>query len=176
MKQKPKILSILLAALLLFLPGCDGGGAETAEEAASEVSIRPTVTEADPVTAVNEIYEALPDAQTRELTNYELTQNFPDLDPESLISYTGRLSSPDGGLADVVFFEPAEGERDAAREALHLYQEQRIREFENYDILGAFQIAQDAIVIDQGDFVILLMLAEEQVEAAREIIDQYIPL
>jgi hypothetical protein len=176
MKQKPNIVSILLAALLLVLAGCDGGGAETAEEAASEVSIKEAVTEADPEAAVNEIYEALPDAQTRELTNYELTKNFPDLTPESLVSYTGRLSSPDGGLADVVFFEPAEGERDAARAALQLYQEQRIREFENYDILGAFQIAQDAIVIDQGDFVILLMLAEDQVEAAREIIDQYIPL
>jgi hypothetical protein len=162
-----------LAALLLVLPGC-GRGADTAAEAASEVSIREAVTEADPDAAVEEIYETLPDAQAVPLSAFQLANYFPELSLDDLLSYTGRISSPEGGLADLIFFEPAEGKRDTVREALRGYQERRIREFEDYDILGSFEIAANATVIDQGDFVILLMLADNEV--VRDIIDKYIPL
>jgi hypothetical protein len=177
MKLSTKLYAALLAGALMLLSAC-GAAPEPMEESATEVVLKGTVTEADPKAAVKEIYAMpeLADAVTYSLSSAALTKSFPELDAESLVSYAGKLSSPDGGLADVVFFEPAEGERAAAREALQKYQEARIREFENYDILGAFKIAQDAIVIDQGDYVILLMLAEDLVKPAREIIDNYIPL
>ena len=49
----------------------------------------------------------------------------------------------------------------------------RAKEFENYDVYDAHQIAQDAVIYEQGGYLIMLMLADT--DAARDVIDQYIP-
>lgn len=173
-----KKLRWMIAALVLAaaLTGC-GGGEEAAEAyAESDVSIRPAVTEPDPETAVQKVYEEIvPDARTRPLTRNVFLENFPELE-EVAEQYYGRISDPNGGLADLIIIKRAEGtgNRDKVRDALWQYQEKRINQFENYDILNAFSISRDAEVFDQGDYVVLLMMPDN--EAAREIIDQYIPL
>ena len=170
--KRYRVLAAAMALLLVLgLAGC-GRGAEQTE---SEVSIRETVTEADPQTAVDKIYEALPDARIERLTGESFAQLFPTLDGVAEEFY-GAVSNPNGGLADVIIVKPVErsGARDTVREALRGYQDKRMREFENYDILNALTIATEAQVVDQGDYVLLLMLADNN--AARDIIDQYLPL
>lgn len=166
-----------MIAVLLLAVAVAGCGAEEATEvyAESDVSIRPAVTEADPETAVQKVYEALPDARTRPLTLSLFEELFPDLGSVAE-EYYGRISDVNGGLADLIVIKRADGagNRDKARDALWQYQEKRVSEFENYDILDAYSIARDAEVFDQGDYVVLLMMPDN--EAAREIIDQYIPL
>lgn len=163
----------LLAALALTGCGERAGAADSSRE--EEVSVRAAITEADPQAAVDKVYETLPDARKTALTTVSFRELFPGL--EGVIDeYYGCTSSPNGGLSDVIILRPAEGSgnRDKARDALRGYQDSRILEFENYDILRSFEIAKEAVVFDQGDYVVLLMLADN--DAAREIIDQYIPL
>lgn len=59
------------------------------------------------------------------------------------------------------------------RDALEQVKLNRAKEFENYDVYDAHQIAQDAVIYEQGGYLIMLMLADT--DAARDVIDQYIP-
>lgn len=161
------------AAALLLLGGCRGTARPANAGIEGGVSIRETVTVADPQAAVDEIYETLPEARTEPLTDYHIGKHFEEA-ADKIDEYYGCISNPNGGLADVIILGPAEGAQDEVRDALHQYQERRIREFENYDILGSFDIAKNAVVIDQGSYVILLMLPDN--DAAQDILDRHLPL
>ena len=166
----------IFAVAALIIVGLAGCQRQTAPvDMVGAVSIREAVTIADPQTAVDRIYETLPESRTEPLDAATFADLFPDLG-EVVEEYYGAISDPNGGLADVVIVKPrsASDNRETVREALRAYQEKRIREFENYDILNALTIATDAQVVDQGDYVLLLMLPDN--EAAQEIIDQYLPL
>lgn len=166
-----------LAAALLFT-GC--GQNKPVNANLGDVSIRETVTQADPGAAIQEIYSLLPDSRTEELSTEQFSELFPGAAGMAEEIY-GRISDVSGGLADVVIVKPKEGAaddgkpyRDSVWDSLRLYQDKRIREFENYDILDAFPIAKNAEVYSQGSYIIFLMLPDN--EAAREIVDRHIPL
>lgn len=161
----------MLMLVLISFQGC-ARAPETVPQQ-EEIIMKKTVTTADPKAAVDAIYETMPESVTTVLNGYAMEQNYPGM-AEITDAYYGRISDPNGGLCDLLIVKPKKGKRDAVRDLMHQYQEKRIREFENYDILGAFEIAGDAVVIDQGEYVILLMLPDN--DAVREIIDQYIPL
>lgn len=165
----------IMAALLALAVGAFTGCARDAEPAGvdlGEVSIA-TVTEADPQGAVDEIYANLPDARPEALTDYSLEDKLPGTGM-LIEDYFGAISDPNGGLSDVIILDPLDGKREEVRDALIKYKDARMREFENYDILGAFEIARDALILDQGDYVILLMLPDH--EAAQDTLDRYLPL
>lgn len=165
----------LAAALLcgLLLSGCSGGEAQAADTTISEVSIREAVTEADPEEAVQAVYDAFPDTIAEDMTSSEYRKQFTDV-TDAIEEYYGRISSPNNGLGDLLILKPIGDSHDRVRESLHQYQERRVREFENYDILDAHTIAREAVIYDQGDYVILVMFADNQ--AVRDIIDDYIPM
>ena len=52
-------------------------------------------------------------------------------------------------------------------------QEERIREFTDYDIYNSTEISENALIFNQGGYIIMLMLEDNQ--AARTIIEEYIP-
>lgn len=171
-------MALLCGALALVLPvlalgGCSSRRAEAADAPVGEVSIRQAVTEADPQGAVDAVYAALPDAWPTPVSATEFERHFADV-ADKVESYYGCTSDPGGGLSDLLILKPRSGERDLVREALHLYQEKRVREFENYDILDSYTIARDAQVYDQGDYLILVMFGDNA--AVQEIIDGYIPI
>lgn len=171
MNGRNRILWAVLPLMLLFA-GCSAVP-QVQETAITEVSIREAVTKADPQAAVDAVYAALPDALPQPLSPTSFQASFPGQE-DNVVEYFGSLCDPTGGLAELVILRPAEGKRDDVREGLRKYAETRMDEFENYNILRAYEIALGAEIIDQGDYVILLMLPDN--EAARTILDEHIPL
>lgn len=165
---------VMIAAVFMsvLLSGC-GGKAEATVAVLDETNRKKAVTVAEPQTAVNEIYESLKDYKADPLTSWRLKE-FLGIAEANLKEYYGNISEPEEGLADVIIIRPKEAHREDVQLALSKYKEQRMSQFENYDILDAYSIAQNAVIYDQGDYIILLMLADN--EAARTIIDEYIPL
>ena len=90
-----------------------------------------------------------------------------------MVWYTSGLY----GIADVFILQPPSDSdaQDLAilREQLEQVRLNISREVENYDIYNAYQIVQEAPVFEQGGYLIMLMV--EDTDAARQIIDQYIP-
>lgn len=172
-------LVIFLAVLVLtLLVKCIAGGEDTPTGQATPKTTA-GVLAANPQQVILDVYATLPESRTEPLTDRMFAELFPGLE-DCVQTYDGRISDPTGGLADVLILRPLDGEtdgranRDVVHDTLRIYQDTRIREFENYDILDALSIATNAEVFVQGDYVILLMLPDN--ESARSIIDQYIPL
>lgn len=49
----------------------------------------------------------------------------------------------------------------------------RVKEFENFDIYNSYRIAQDAVIFEQGEYVVMLML--DDTETARAVINRHLP-
>ena len=69
--------------------------------------------------------------------------------------------------------KPTEGEDENVREAMKTWQESRIRAFSGYDIYNSTEISENAMIFRRGDYLVMLMLEDN--DAARSIIDEYIP-
>jgi hypothetical protein len=139
----------------------------------ADASMKETVLVADPAGAVEEIYGGISGEPVLTELDPEGLEGVMGISPFQVMSSVAYTSDPCGGLCDVAIVEPAEGQVDAVREALIEYGVQRADSFKNYDILGAYDIASNARVYSQGDFVIMLMLPDN--EAAVGIIDRYLP-
>ncbi len=174
--KKNAILSCagLLLTSALLLTGCGSKTAEKNTRAAihSEVSIKEAVADADPRGAAEAIYEAMENNQAQELDAKGLLDYY-TITAAEVSSFVVFRTDAKNGLCDLAIISPASGTRDKIRDALYLYKERRMEEFRNYDILDAFTIAQNAVVLDQGDYVVLLMLPDN--ETAQELLDSYIP-
>lgn len=180
MIQKTFGRQLLAAALAAFMLCATTACNDDGQSAEDEQQINTVSAEdADPERAVAEVYATLPDARAEELTEERFAEYFPDL-ADITEMYAGKISDPVGGLADVIIIRPVADEENAqtvrqtVHDALLSYQETRVREFENYDILDSLTIATEAQVFAQGDYEVLLMLPDN--DAAREIIDRYLPL
>lgn len=164
-----KYVIIFLSLLLLVLPlgGC-GSNAEDNPLRASKVA----PTKADPEGAVKEIYAEVTIDDVNMLLIEDVEEQFDismeDLDDFCVVTTSGRF-----GLADTAILKPAQGKRDALREALYQYRDRRIKEFEKYDVRNSTSISQNAVIYGQGEYLIMLMLEDN--DAAKDIIDKYIP-
>ena len=127
---------------------------------------------ADPQRAVEAIYESLENARVDRVPVEQLDEVF-GIPPYMVVDAVAYISDVVGGLCDVVIIYPAPGMTDQVREALNQYTTLRADYFRNYDILNSYYIASNAIVFEQGDFVVMLMLPDNT--AGREIIDLYLP-
>lgn len=177
-----KILAGLVAALLAAAMVACGSATEpepaapTGTRAAimtAEATMKETVLFADPQGAVTAIYESLG-------TQPKLTEVDPDtleevlgVSPYDTISFIAYVSDAKSGLCDIAIIEPQEDKFDQVRESLLQYRVLRAEQFKNYDILSAYSIASEAVVYNQGDYVVMLMLPDN--EAGQGIVDQYMP-
>ena len=127
---------------------------------------------ADPQRAVEAIHQSLETARVEKVAIEDFDQVF-GIAPYMVVDAVAYVSDPVGGLCDVVIVFPARGMTDQVREALNQYTTLRADSFRNYDILNSYYIASNAIVFEQGDFVVMLMLPDNT--AGREIIDLYLP-
>lgn len=166
-----RILALFCAAFLcLSAAGCRQDRRQ--EGPADPASAGPLVETADPETAIEKIYEAVDVRGVSDAGNDDLEDKF-FIDTSLLDSYWVRFSSGDFGLADVFILKPSEGGEPKVRDMLEQVKLNRAKEFENYDVYDARRIAQDAVIYEQGGYLIMLML--EDTDAARAVIDQYIP-
>lgn len=168
-----KLMGIAMLVLSVALSGCASQPEEEAAAAATyPVSSESKLTAADPSGAVKAVYATLKEHKEEKL-NAETAEEIVGISSSEVVELHAYVSDVKYGLCDIIIAKPLTSNRDDVREYLYKYKEQRIREFENYDILNAYSIAQNAVVYDQGDYVILLMLEDN--EAAKVIIDEYIP-
>jgi len=169
---------LLLVAALSACNGVQPESEETSGQVYASIAARGAMLEedglqtADPEGAAGAIYGLLENASTERVSQSQLEEVF-GLEPHMIVDAVAYLSDVTGGLCDIAIVRPAPGMGEQVREALSQYAVARAASFRNYDILGAYDIATNAAVFSQGEFIILLMLPDN--EAAREIIDQYIP-
>lgn len=161
--------ALFMALCFLGLTGCGQAQTPLEESESSQVQVVDT---ADPEAALDAIYQDCEIRGVEKATIRILRDQF-YINPDQIVDYYVRYSSGRYGLADVFILKPEAGEELAVRESLEQVKLSRIKEFESYDIYNAYQIAQDAEIFSQGGYEIMLMV--EDLEAAREAIDQYIP-
>lgn len=159
---------------MLLLSGCGEATPET--PALPQDVFRPVITDIEQIDipqTIDEIYKTVTVKELTDADDQTLEEKF-FIQTELLNDYYVRYSSGRYGLADVFFLKPAsDDEIPQVREMLEKVKLNRAKEFEDYDIYNAHQIALDGQIFEQGGFVILLML--EDLDAARDIIDRYIP-
>lgn len=165
-----------LAALCCFfafcavLSGCSQTASETVQQP-NEITVSASETP-EPQKAIDEIYQ---NADTMGLytgSDTILEDKF-YIDPGLLEEYYVKYSNGRFGVADVFILKPKEDQLLQVRELLEQVKLSRVKEFENYDIHNSYQIAQDAEIFEQGDYLVMLMLEDN--ESARDIIDKYLP-
>ena|GEM_PF-2144778 len=168
---------ILCAALIMAAPGClgDAAGGSTPVPAPDEEDRGPArrvAEEAEPEAAAAEIYSSFEEFSARKLDDDQIRE-VAGVEPAYFTEAYFYRSDPRYGLADIAIIKPYASLRENLRAALYFYRDRRVAEFVNYNILGAHGIAQDAIIYDQGEYVIMLMTSDN--DNARAVIDSYIP-
>ena len=158
MKQ---VFAILLA-LALVLSGC------TAAEQQSESSGSSAPVEDVDIHAVAErICEDIDIEDLAPADEDTLTYAY-YIEPEDVTDWVIMTCSGRFGVAEVGIFQPAEGRSDAIIEGLQRHQDDRIKQFENYDVHDSLSISQNAEIFEQGGYIVYLML--DDVKAAKDII------
>ena len=128
--------------------------------------------EACPERAVEAIYQSLEGGRVNRISDDELSDVF-GIEPHMVVEAVVYLSDFSAGLRDIAIVRPAPDMEEQARAALNQYTAERAAYFRNYDILGSYSIASGAVVFNQGEHLVMLMLPDN--DAAREILDQYLP-
>ncbi len=182
--KKQKAAACILAFSLL-LSACASETAEAVPQSfsasgSSEISGSSDVPESslppvdvpDPKTALEEIYRESDVRGVGQASKSAMENKF-FFNLEDLDVYYVRYASGRFGVADVFILKPAADKTPKVREALEQVKINRIKEFENYDIYDSLRIASDAEIFEQGDYLVMLMV--DDMEAARKIIDHYIP-
>lgn len=170
------LLALLAALLVLIFCGC------SAEEENDE-EINPEEFSYDMLDLsflVDEIYKGL---DLSELTKESisvitdetlLTEQF-YLDLEGVISYEIRSAEGKYGVADVAVIRVKEDSADSVMDSLEMRKDDRINEFLNYDVYDSYEVALEAEIYQAGELIVMLMLPQDDIIAAKEIIDYYLP-
>lgn len=170
MKRIISLFCILTACLSLAACGENSTQARANTE---DVASADSPQQANPSKALEEIYTAIDIRDVSKGTKEILNDKFfiaPDLVEEAHFNYTsGRF-----GVSDVFILKPAKDQMSQVKELLQQVKAIRVKEFSNYDIYNSKTIAEEALVYEQGEYVILLML--EDTDTAKEIINKYIPV
>jgi len=169
------IICLALSLSISLLVACSGRQADI-EEAEDAYAIadagRMINQEACPERAAQAIYQSLEGGSTQRVRYEELSEVF-GLEPYMVTQAVVYVSDVSEGLRDIAIVRPAPDMEEKAREALSQYAAERAASFRNYDILGSYSIASGAVVFNQGEHLVMLMLPDN--DAARVILDQYLP-
>ena len=169
------IFALLLAfVMMIVLCSCSSSKQEEAEqenaESQTEVSV---VTKAEPETALKEIYAQLDRSSGLVDADDDIVCDVMGFDLETIDEYYIRYMETDFGASDVYIIKPKSDEYETVRGVLKAWQESRIRSFSGYDIYNSTKISENAVIFRRGEYLVMLMLEDN--EAARSIIETYIP-
>ena len=179
--RKAAILAVI-AAMMICCPlfGCssrsESGVSEssTASQGADlseEYYIEPSAMEK----VLEEIYTDVPDLlkdSIIEPTEEEIEEVL-KLNPSNIDDSYIRYSSGSFGLADLYVIKPASDSIYDLKRGLEDLRLRRIEEFEQYDVYDALTIAQNAEVMEIGNYVVLIMMADA--DHALELLRPIIP-
>ena len=160
------IILVILFALQGFQPQYQLPTAQQNEEEVQEVEGN------GPEEALAEIYFDVKILGVQEATSQKLADEF-GLDPIHWLSVHGRYTNGRFGIADVIFIRPRPGHEDEVRECLETIKLSRMNLFRNFDVFGAYSLAENGSIYQRGDYYILLMIDNE--EAVRNILRTYLP-
>ena len=176
-----KVFFWAAAALLLCLfPGCSGrSGQEEVQSSSSsqgpdlsgEYYIDPPAMEK----VLEEIYKDAPELLRDSITTPTETEieEVLRLIPSNIDDAYIRNSSGSYGLAELYVIKPASDRLYELKRELEDLRLRRVEEFEQYDVYDALSIAQSAEVVEVGNYVVLLMMSDE--EHAMELLKPIIP-
>ena len=175
-----KRLIFFCAAILLAFPlgGCDS--AQTSAEVYLDSGIADSgegltlyfEEEEAAAQALEEIYETV-DVRGLAFANRDQLKNKFFINPDYLEEFHVKYASGRYGVADVFLLKPYPEYRADVRESLEQVKVSRVKEFENFDIYNSYRIAQDAVIFEQGEYVVMLML--DDTETARAVINRHLP-
>ena len=172
------VICLVLCLLIASFVACSGRQAQAEEpEDTYAIAAAGRMIEIDqvacPERAVEAIYQSLEGGIVdRIICDEELSDVF-GLEPYMVMEAVVYVSDVSAGLRDIAIVRPFPDMEEQAREALNQYAAERAAFFRNYDILGSYSIASGAVVFNQGEHLVMLMLPDNN--AAREILDQYLP-
>jgi len=168
-------------AILLYCPllGCssqaESGESENSASSegtdlSEEYYIEPSAMEK----VLKEIYAEVPDLLMDSVTDptEEEIEEVLKLTPSNIDDSYIRYSSGSFGLADLYVIKPASDSIYDLKRELEDLRLRRIEEFEQYDVYDALTIAQNAEVMEIGNYVVLIMMADSDhvLELLRPII------
>lgn len=176
-----KIACLLLAVgLCLQLSGCEALDTTLPAEEETAQSEEQDTLAVDPQGAVDQIYATLGRRIGLVEPTAEQLQSVVGLDPDDYTSAYVRYVETDFGADDVYIVLPKEGEdengnshRENIIAQLRERKDARVREFANYDVYNSASIAENAVIFERGGYVVMLMLEDN--DAARSIVERYIP-
>ena len=171
--MKQIIALFLTCFMLLILCSCGSAADNTQKENAKEQQGTPIITEADPKSALEEIYAQLDRSAGLVDADDDIVRKVMGFNLRHIDEYYIRYMEPDYGASDVYIIKPKKDQYDAVRESLKDWQEIRIQSFDGYDIYNSTAISENSVIFRRGDYLIMLMLEDN--DTARSIIEQYIP-
>ena len=183
MKNCYRRLAALLLAVLTcmgMLTGCEALDTSLPSEEEEQESIETRVAQANPKKALEVIYSQLGKRTGLIEPTEERLASEVGLDMDTVQQAYVRYVDGNFGADDVYIVLPKDGEdengksyREQVLSALRERRDDRIREFENYDVYNSSAIAQGALIFERGGYVVMLMLEDNN--SARAIIEKYIP-
>ncbi len=165
------IITLLLSLLLLFSFAACSSAPE--EENPEEIITEEIITEADPQAAINEIYADFDRTSGLVNATYIEMKDVMGFNMDQIEEFHVRYMETDFGASDVYIIKAKSGMENDVRQSLKNWQETRIRSFNGYDIYNSTEISENAVIFQRGEYLVMLMLEDN--DAARAIIETYIP-
>lgn len=173
-----KIIMFLLAGVMIFsATACGFTKTENSDKNSSEKNDTKFENnynkKPEPKKALKEIYENVEREYGLVDADDDVMSDVMGFDMENIEEYYVRYMETDFGASDVFIIKAVEGMENEVRSDLKSWQENRVRAFLSYDIYNSTEISQNALIFQRGEYIV--MLALEDNETARQIIEKYIP-
>lgn len=171
-----RAITILLAGFMLtgcFLFATDANAPIEATPAIIEIELPELPDNPSPDTALAAIYTHF-EGHISDRMSFALLMEIIGIDEIPADRLYARHSNARGGLTDVIIIRPHSMSMGEVREILYRYRDRRVEEFENFDILGSLNIARSAVIFEHGEYLVLLMTADN--DEAQIIINRHMPL
>lgn len=173
----------LMLCLTMFFYGCSNEPEKTVEPKAAESvqtyssslgdpALEEAPKQADPKTAIDIISDHI-NVKGVEFADDTVMEEKFFFDLDDIDEYYVLYSSGRYGVADVYIVKPKTDKMPSVRETLEQVKINRVNEFEDYNVYDSLRIANDAEIFEQQEFLIMLMVPDE--EFARKTINQFIP-
>ena len=156
--MKSHIIVFLSALLCLSFCGCSFSSDKSKEEAnQAEIEEIKLVYFED---TLDEIYESSKIFGIKKATDEDMEEIF-GFDLDDILDYSVRFSEKGYGVADIFIIRPTAKGEENVFDCLRQIKENKIAEAENYDIYGSLELAKNAEIYSRGDYIIMLMIADE---------------
>lgn len=161
MKLISRFIAIFLFSIILV--GCSSNNDTPSSTPESSVDINAVISEIfDREDAPNFLDD---------LTKESLQQTM-NISSDMYDEMAGKIGNGRFSIEDALIIKPVDGQKDAIIEALNQHKKNRMNTFEQYNVQGDFEKSKNALIYEQGDYVIMLLL-DDNIKA-KEIINKYI--